>query len=1024
MGRLKFFIISLLLINTFASVAQVSNKYSTEYAAYYRAEELFEKQKFAASQKEYELFMIQMKDVNNPFYIKAKYYYALNALYLYQSGAQKLLLDYIAEYPETIFRETIYFELGRYYYRKRKYKDAIEWFTKMEKYNLSEEEKNEYYFKLGYAYFREDKTTLARNAFYEVINKGSKYSDPALYYYSHIAYENKDYQVALEGFLKLNENSAFSKTVPFYIAQIYYLQGKYDKVTTYAPSLADKKEDKYGLSMNQLIGDAFYKIGKYDEAVPFLEEYNRKSATTRDEDYQLGYAYFMSGEYSNAIRMFDKVAKEKDKLGQTALYHIGQAYLKQNNNLYARNAFELASNLDFDKEIEQDALYNYAVLSYKLDYNPYDEAVEALNLYLEKYPNSKRNKDIYQYLINVYTTMKNYNSAIELMDKIPNKDIRIKSAYQMMAYNYGVELFQNGQYNQAIEAFKLVKKYPIDPTLNAKSLYWIAEAYFAKADYNNAIIWYRKFLEEPGSYSLIEHNDAYYNIAYAYFKQEDWDNAIQLFRTFTQDASETHTEKITDAYLRIGDSYYKNGNDEQAIIYYNKAVETKGGQEDYAKFQIGKSYGYMEKYEDKAREMLDIVNNYPNSTFTVPALYEVGESYRLMEGNHDQKAILYYNQLINDYPNHSLVKDAIFQVGILYFSEKQYAKAEKQFLRILDEFNDQAKKKEALARLKDVYTALNQPEKYTELMDKYNINFDEGAKDTLYFENAYDLYADSSYVQAVKAFEKYFNNFSQPIFELEALYFKGNAHLILGEDDKAIIEFAKLLQNPQNRFTERAASFASKYEYDKGNYDRAIEYYEKLLQSASYPQNKLIANIGLMRSYALKEEFTYANPYAKKVLVDNQALDYVKTEAHYVIAKAYMANNEYDKALPYFKTVSTESEGEIGAESQYNVALIYHLQEDYSTSEEEVRKMMKSHASYGYWIAKALILQAKNSMAIEDYVQAEYTLNSVINGYTIQDDGVLDEANEVMAVLQSLKNKEKDVEENSGSTIEINEGGN
>jgi len=1024
MGRLKLFIILFLLINTFTSVAQISNKYSTEYASYYRAEELFEKQKYSASQKEYELFMSKMTDINHPFYIKAKYYYALNALYLYQSGAQKLLLDYVAEYPETIYKENIYFQLGRYYYRKRKYKDAIEWFTKMEKYNLSEEEKNEYYFKLGYAYFRVDKTTLARNAFYEVINKGSKFSDPALYYYSHIAYENKDYQVALEGFLKLNENPAFSKTVPFYIAQIYYLQGKYDKVTTYAPNLANKKEDKHSLGMNQLIGDAFYKVGKYDEAVPFLEEYNRKSATTRDEDYQLGYAYFMSGEYPNSIRMFDKVAKEKDKLGQTALYHIGQAYLKQNNNLYARNAFELASNLDFDKEIEQDALYNYAILSYKLDYNPYDEAVEALNLYLEKYPNSNRNKDIYQYLINVYTTMKNYKSAIELMDKIPNKDIRIKSAYQMMAYNYGVELFQNGQYNQTVEAFKLVKKYPIDPNLNAKSLYWIAEAYFAKADYNNAITWYRKFLEEPGSYSLIEHNDAYYNIAYAYFKQEDWDNAIQSFRTFTQDANETHKEKITDAFLRIGDSYYKNANDEQAIIYYNKAVETKGGQEDYAKFQIGKSYGYMEKYEDKAREMLDIVNNYPNSTFTVPALYEVGESYRLMEGNHDQKAILYYNQLINDYPNHSLVKDAIFQVGILYFSEKQYAKAEQQFLRILDEFNDQAKKKEALARLKDVYTALNQPEKYTALMDKYNINFDEGAKDTLYFENAYDLYADSSYVQAIKAFEKYFSNFAKPIFELEALYFKGNAHLILEEDDKAIVEFAKLLQKPQNRFTERASAFASKYEYDNGNYDRAIEYYDKLLQSASYPQNKLIANIGLMRSYALKDEFTHAKPYAEKVLVDEQALDYVKTEAHYVIAKAYMSNQDYVNALPNFQTVSSESEGEIGAESQYNVALIYHLQEDYSTSEEEVRKMMKSHASYGYWIAKALILQAKNSMAVEDYVQAEYTLNSVINGYTIQGDGILDEANEVMAALQSLKNKEKDVQEDTDSTIEINEGGN
>jgi tetratricopeptide (TPR) repeat protein len=1023
MDRLKHIIILVVCINTTLAFAQVTEKYSSDYAGFYRAEELFEKQKYSASQKEYEIFMTQMEDKNHPFYIKAKYYYALNALYLYQSGAEKLLLDYIKEYPETIYKENIYFQLGRHYYRKRKYKEAIEWFTKMEKYNLSDDEKNEYFFKLGYAFFRENQLKEARDAFYEVIDKDSKYADPALYYYSHIAYTEKNYQTALDGFLKLKENPAFTKTVPYYIAQIYYLQGNYDKVTQYAPNLAEKKDQKYSLGMSQLIGDAFYKVEKYDEAVPFLEEYNRKSATTRDEDYQLGYAYFKSGDYTNAIRMFDKVAKEKDKLAQTALYHIGEAYLKQNNYLYARNAFELASNLDFDEDIQEDALYNYAVLSYKLDYNPYDEAVEALNLYLEKYPDSKRNKDIFQYLINVYTTMKNYKSAIELMDKIPNKDIRVKSAYQMMAYNYGVELYQNGSLNDAIEAFKLVKKYPIDPKLNALSQYWIAESYFKLGDYDNAITWYHKFLEEPGSYSLDIHNDAYYNIAYAYFKQSDWENAIQSFRTFTQDENETHKEKITDAYLRIGDSYYKQGNDEQAIKFYNKAIEAAGGQDDYAKFQIGKSYGYIEQYDKKAATMLDIVNNYPQSTFVVPALYEVAESYRLMDGNYDDKAIKYYNQLINDYPKHALVKDAIFQKGILYFRNKQYAQAEKQFLRILDEFNDQNKKKEALARLKDVYTALNQPEKYTALMDKYNINFDEGAKDTLYFENAYDLYADSSYSQAAKAFDKYLNNFNNPIFELEALYFKGEAHRKLGQDDEAMIEFAKLLQKPQNRFTERVAQFASKYEYEKGNYDQAIIYYEMLLKAASYPQNKLIANIGLMRSYALLKEYINAKPYAEKVLLNAQALDYVKTEAHYVIAKAFMQQNDYDNAFPHFEIVATESKGEIGAEAQFNKALIYHLKEDYKKSEDEIRTMMKSHAGYGYWIAKALILQAKNSMANEDYVQAEYTLNSVLNGYTVQDDGIIEEANEVMTILQSLKNKDKDLEEDTDHTIEINEGG-
>ena len=1022
MVKLKAILLLIFVAQSLFVSSQINDKHSSEYARFYTAEDLFEKQKYSASQKEYELFINEIKEENHPYVIKARFYYALNSLYLYHPNAELLLRGFLTDYPETIYRPQIYFELGKHYYRKRRYKAVIEWLSKMETYDLSEDEKAEYYFKLGYANFREDNLKLARNAFHEIITSDTKYQAPALYYYSHIAYTEKSYQTALDGFTKLKDNPAFKETVPYYITQIYYLQGDYDKVISNAPDLNEKDNVKYELGMSHLIGDAFYKVGKYDEAVPFLEEYTNKSTTTRDEDYQLGYAYFKSLNYKKAITMFDKVSNVKDKLAQISLYHIGDAYLKQDNFFYARNAFELASKLSFDKEVEEDALYNYAILSYKLDYNPFDEAVIALNQYLNKYPNSKRSADVQEYLINVYTTMKNYKSAMVAIENIVDLNIRMKSTYQMMAFNHAVEQFQSSQLASSIETFKKVKKYPIDPSLNSQSYYWMGEAYFKLSDYSNSVIWYRKFLEEPGSYSLIEHNDAYYNIAYAYFKDEDWESAIQSFRTFTQDETETHKEKITDAYLRIGDAYYKNGKDDQSILFYQKAIDTKGGQEDYAKFQMGKSYGYLTDHKKKASTMLDIVNNYPSSTFAVPALYEVAESHRLIEN--DTKAKQYYTQLIIDYPKHNLVKDAVFQIGMLHYRHLEYAQAEKQFLRILNEFNDEAKKKEAMARLKNVYTALNQPEKYISLLAKYNIDFTHGAKDTLYFDNAYDLYEDSSWVDCINAFDKYFEEFNNPIFELEALYFSADAYKKNGDDENANLRHSKLLLKPQNRFTERSASFSAQYEYENENYIQAVIQFKKLLQSASYPQNKLIANIGIMRSYALQNQYEEAKQSAEAILISDQALDYVKTESHFVLGKSLMQSSDFDNAKTHFTQVVENSNGEMAAESQYNIALIYNLEEDYTTSEQEVRYLMKNNAGYSFWVAKALILQAKNSMGKDDYVQAEYTLNSVLNGYTITDDGILDEANEVMQVLLSIKNKAKDLEDDSDNTIEINEGGN
>jgi TolA-binding protein len=1008
-----------LLFLNLAVFAQQSERYTGDYTRYHTAEDLFEKQKYSAAQQEFNLFMSEMADASDPFYIKAKYYHALCALYLYHADAEKLLLGYLAEYPESIHRQEIYFELGRFYYRKKDYETTIEWLTKIDPYNLKDDQKGEYYFKLGYSYFSENQLKEARNAFYEIINADTEYYGPALYYYSHIAYTEKSYQTALEGFLKLEDNPSFLETVPYYIAQIYYLQGRFDELIAYAPSILDSVDTKNSVSIEHLVGDAFYQMGKYDEAVPFLESYNRKSATTRDDDYQLGYAYFMSKDYVNAVKMFDKVAKTDDELGQISLYHIGESYLKLNNLYYARNAFELASTMPFDAAIEEDALYNYAVLCYKLDYNPFNDAVEAFNLYLSRYPKSNRNQDIHEYLINIYTTMKNYPAALASLDKIENKDFKLKTAYQLMAYNYGVELFQNNELDKAIENFKLVKKYPLDPKLNALSNYWIAESYYRKRDFPNAIGSYRKFLEEPGGFALPQHNDAFYNIGYCYYNQADYLNAATSFRTFTQDASETAKDKITDAYLRIGDCYFvqKPADDNNAILFYQKAIETGGGQLDYAKYQIGLSYGFLGRYADKISTMQDIVNNHRGSAFIVPALYEVAESYRITEDHFNAKK--YYNQLLLDYPTHQHAVDALFQLGVIHNTSKEYTTAESYFLRIINEYPNSPRYKGALENLKSVYSSMGKPEKYVALLNTLGEELNPTEQDELMFDGAMRPYEDSLFSAAAEGFEKYLSSFAKPAHELEALYYLGNSYYKLGNKEKCVEAYKKVLAKPTSIFTESAALVVSKHEYDLKNYEAALDAYKKLEVSATYPQNRLIAKIGLMRCYTFRNELDFARPYAHDVLKDSLSLDNVKVESNYVIGKAEFEDGNFNGALDYLMFVSFNSSSAIGAESQYLIALIYHLQEDYSGSETEVRAIVKKRASYGYWVAKALILQAKNSMAIEDYVQAEYTINSVLTNYKTTTDGILKEAQEVKDQLLNLKNQQKDIQNDNGGTIEI-----
>ncbi|GAI19741.1 unnamed protein product, partial [marine sediment metagenome] len=253
----------------------------------------------------------------------AEYYSALCAIEMFNKDADYLITKFIAEHPESPKVKFANFQMGKSQYRKKRYKKAIIWLEKVDTYNLSNEQLAEYYFKLGYSYFIRKDYEKAGKAFYEIKNADTKYSAPASYYYSHIAYINKNYQTALEGFQKLTENENFAPVVPYYIAQIYYFQKKYEKIIDYLPPLLDSATTKRKPEIARIIGVAYYYTSKYKEAVPYLEIYKNKSKFyTREDSYQLAYAYYRTQNYEKADTAFQKVTGKNDSLAQNAYYHL------------------------------------------------------------------------------------------------------------------------------------------------------------------------------------------------------------------------------------------------------------------------------------------------------------------------------------------------------------------------------------------------------------------------------------------------------------------------------------------------------------------------------------------------------------------------------------------------------------------------------------------------------------------------------------------------------------------------------
>ena len=96
MNRLLVLILMCLPIISFS---QTSEKYNSDYENFYRAEELFEKEQYAAARIEFRNFINGYAKPNDPMYVKALYYEGLSALELYNNDAVPLLEDFNRNYP-------------------------------------------------------------------------------------------------------------------------------------------------------------------------------------------------------------------------------------------------------------------------------------------------------------------------------------------------------------------------------------------------------------------------------------------------------------------------------------------------------------------------------------------------------------------------------------------------------------------------------------------------------------------------------------------------------------------------------------------------------------------------------------------------------------------------------------------------------------------------------------------------------------------------------------------------------------
>jgi TolA-binding protein len=526
MIRIKYSILPILIFFALSLRAQQSPSFRA-YHTYHAAGELLEKGMYVAASQQYRLVMdSKLKTTNQPQFeselslIKenSQYYVALCALELGNDDAESLFLKFINEHPENPLAKLAIYQIGRSYSKKGMYKETLQWFDKITAGQLTGSENTEYKFRKGYAYFALKDYTNAQLQFSEVKTRRSPFTDDATYYFAYIAYLNQDYHLALINFEKLKNSKKYINSYPYYITAVYFLDKRYDDVLSYAVPIVNNTKQQNETEMLRIIAASYFAKVNYDNAVKYYDRFETrdqgKTQSTQDS-YQMGYAYYKVGNYAKSANELERLIEQKDAYSQSGSYTLGEVFLKMNNKQSARNAFLNASKLSFDRQLQEDGLYQYAKLSYELDFNT--QALEATRLYLKNYINSPRTTEMKVLLGEELLNSRNYKEAVEILEPIPNKTQSAKIAYQKVTYYRGLEFYNERAFENAIGIFLRSLKTPVDSKIKALTTYWMAESMYEVRKYTESVSTFQDFLDLPEARGTNVYNYANYALAYAAF---------------------------------------------------------------------------------------------------------------------------------------------------------------------------------------------------------------------------------------------------------------------------------------------------------------------------------------------------------------------------------------------------------------------------------------------------------------------------------------------------------------------------
>jgi tetratricopeptide (TPR) repeat protein len=967
--------------------AQESYTFTQPSHAYQEGVSLYLQKQYSAAQHQLNIFLQNANPLDIVRREEASYCMAACAFALRQSNAKTLIEEQLSTYPSSPQQAHLHYMDGILKFEAKHYNAALSEFKKITIKQLDPSEGLLCHFATGYSYMAINRLTDALIEFKSLLGN-DKYDAVATYYYAYCEYALDNYDEALPYFQKIDQLEEFSALAPYYIIQIFAKQHDYANVKSYGTHLLKlQPNNSKNSEVYRLLGECNYREKNYKLAVDqFIKAGEMDAFLPRNTLYMWGISCYQTNHFADAISPLSKVATVSDSLGQNGFFWLGNSYIQLKETLKAKLAFEAASKMSYDKAIQEEAMYNYAMTTYTST-SPFGESVKIFDQFLTQFTQSQHSEVIKTDLATVLLASKDYPAALQAIQKLQSNSPQIAAAKENILFHLGVEQFNNNHYQAAIDYFTQSIAAETFGTIMAQTYFWQGECYYRLHDYQSAIKNWLAYQSNTLSVKDANYNQSNYNLGYAYFKVNDFKQSQLYFLRFAGNEHDPLLPIYNDALIRIADCHFQTRDFNDAHIYYTQVIAKNVTASAYAQYQTAFIDGLEKHYLSKIDELNKLIQNFPTSEYTEQGYYEIGRAY-ISLGKYD-KAITAYQTLLQKFPNGLLARKSALEIGMSYYNLNNNQQALIAYKTVVANYPGSNEANEAMQNIENIYVDLadaNDYLAYRRSLGKNNA-LSINAQDSLTFVTAEKIYFTGQTEQAINQLNQYLNQFCpQGNYCIKATYYLADCYRQLHQSTNALAFYQKLAAIKGNPYQEEALAQCASITYDAKTYDEALGFFQLLLNLTTNNTYKQAAILGILQSSYLIHNSSITITTANNIFTDLQATPEMKDEARFDRAASYQFINQPDSAFADWSTLAQDVRTGYGAQAKYEVAKYYFDKNDLVKSENEILDFINKGTPYPYWLAKSFLLLSDIYVKKGDDFQAKQYLLSLHDNYHANDE--------------------------------------